>query len=64
MKRLGKNNFPILEKKQRVRTKFINELKKQNKLNEKENIFTKKSLFNCLILTLNLKEFIKLNESL
>ena len=55
MQRLGKNNFPILEKKQRVRTKFINELKKQNKLNEKEKIFTKKSLFNCLILKLNIK---------
>ena len=64
IKKEGKSYFPILEKKQDIRIKFINKKKKKNeKYNEKEDIYSNHSCYNCLILTINLKQFLIENTS-
>ena len=61
----GKSFFPILGKEQNERIKFLNEIKKQyEKTNNNENNYTNHSLYNCLIITINLTKFLKDNSSL
>ena len=61
----GKSYFPILEKEQKIRINFLNEIKKQyDKINDNENNYTNQSLYNCLIITINLTKFLKDNSSL
>ena len=58
----SKNNFYIIEKKQKVRIKFINEIiKPKNNRHEKEKNFTNHSLFNIILLTIILRQFLKEN---
>ena len=54
----------ILEKKQKVRIKFINEILKLKNKNEKEQSFTNNSLYNIMLLTIILKCFLKENITL
>ena len=55
----------IIEKKQKVRIKFINEIiKPKNNKHEKEQNFTNHSLFNIILLTIILRDFLKENFKL
>ena len=60
----SKNNILILEKKQNIRIKFINEIIKTKNKYEKETNFTTYSLFNTILLTIILKQFLKENSAL
>lgn len=56
----SKNNFLIIGKKQKIRIKFINEIiKPNNNKHGKEQNFTNHSLFNIILLTIILIEFLK-----
>jgi len=58
----SKNNFLIIGKKQKIRIKFINEIiKPKNNKHGKEQNFTNHSLFNIILLTIILIEFLKEN---
>ena len=55
----------IIEKKQKVRIEFINEIiKPKNNKHEKEQNFTNHSLFNIILLTIILRDFLKENFKL